>query len=306
MTLPSEVRIVEVGPRDGLQNESHFVPTEAKVAFIRALAAAGLTNIEATSFVHPKIVPQLADAADVLNALSDQRGVTFSALVPNEKGLDRALEAGVRRVAVFTAASDTFAKKNIGVSVSEALDIYRVLVRRALDVGVSVRGYVSTAFVCPFEGRIAKERVDEVVQQLSDCGVDEVAISDTVGAAVPTDVKETVSFVLRSTPKERIALHFHDTYGTALANVLTGLQLGVTTFDSSAGGLGGCPFAPGAAGNLATEDLVYMLEGMKIRTGVNVAAVVEAADTLGRILGRPPCSAQWRRTRGARVRGHND
>ena len=172
--------------------------------------------------------------------------------------------------------------------------------------GTSVRGYISTAFVCPFEGKIAKEQVDEVVRHLSDCGVDELAISDTIGAAVPTDVMETIEYVLRSTPRERIALHFHDTYGTALANVLAGLQLGVTTFDSSAGGLGGCPFAPGASGNLATEDLVYMLDEMKIRTGVNAAAVVDAADTVGRILGRPLCSAQWRRTRGAQTKGRRD
>ncbi len=299
MTLPSEVKIVEVGPRDGLQNEPEFVPTKAKVAFIRALAAAGLTNIEATSFVHPRVVPQLADALEVMDALADLNAATVSALVPNEKGLDRALSARVRRVAVFTAASDTFAEKNIGMSVAESLSLYRTMVRRALDAGVSVRGYISTAFVCPFEGRIAKERVDEVTRRLCDCGVDEVAISDTIGAAVPTDVMETVGDVLRSTPSERIALHFHDTYGTALANVLAGLQLGVTTFDSSAGGLGGCPFAPGASGNLATEDLVYMLDGMNIRTGVNLEAVVDAADAVGRILGRSLCSAQWKRYRSA-------
>ncbi len=306
MTLPSEIKIVEVGPRDGLQNESTPIPTTAKVTFIRALAAAGLQRIEVASFVNPKAVPQLADAPEVIKGLPDDDGVTYSALVPNERGLDRAIQSGVRRIAVFTAASDSFTKKNIGMTIEESLTVFRPVLRKATDAGISARGYVSTSFTCPFEGRIDPEKVAEVSQRLLDLGVDEVAISDTIGAAVPTDVESTVGQVLRVVPRDRIALHFHDTCGTALANVLAGLQLGIATFDSSAGGLGGCPFAPGAAGNLATEDLVYMLDGMKIRTGVDSAGVLAAARGVGAILGRTLPSAQARRVRHAKAPGSAD
>jgi isopropylmalate/homocitrate/citramalate synthase len=238
-------------------------------------------------------VPQLADAAEVLAGLPAALPVTFSALVPNERGLDRALQAGVRRIAVFTAASDTFTQKNIGMSVEESLKVFEPVVRRALAGGVTVRGYVSTAFVCPFEGAVKKERVREISLRLLELGIDEVAISDTIGAAVPTDVAQVVEFAKAKVPVEKMALHFHDTYGTALANVCAGLQAGVTTFDSSAGGLGGCPFAPGAAGNLATEDLIYMLDRMGVETGVRLAGVISAASVISGALGRELTSRQW-------------
>lgn len=302
-TWPERVKIVEVGPRDGLQNERAPVPTERKIAFIRKLVEAGLKHIEATSFVHPQAVPQLADAADVVAALPAVAGVEYSALVPNERGLDRALAAGVRRVAVFTAASETFVQKNIRMSIAESLAVFRGMIRTARAGGVSVRGYVSTCFVCPFEGEVAKEKVREVSESLLAMGVDEVAISDTLGAAAPRDVHETVGYVMQTVPRERIALHFHDTYGTAIANVCAGLELGVTTFDASAGGLGGCPFAPGAAGNLATEDLVYLLNRMGISHGVELAKIIAAAEVVAAALDRPLTSKQWMRLKCAKLQG---
>lgn len=295
--LPRRVKIVEVGPRDGLQNEAVPVPTSVKLAFIRALVDAGLTHIEATSFVHAKAVPQLADAPEVLAGLPSNSAVAFCALVPNDRGLDRAVQAGVRRIAVFTAASDTFTQKNIGMSVDESLNVFAPVVQRALAAGMSVRGYVSTAFVCPFEGPVRRQRVREVSLRLLEMGVDEVAISDTIGAAVPTDVAQVMDFVKEKISVDKIALHFHDTYGTALANVFAGLLAGVATFDSSAGGLGGCPFAPGAAGNLATEDLVYMLDKMDIETGVDLERVVVAATLISDALSRELSSRQWVRLR---------
>jgi len=297
--FPPDVRIVEVGPRDGLQNEAVAVPTQAKIVFIKALSQAGLKHIEAGSFVHPKLVPQLADAEAVFEGLAGHLGSTYSALTPNERGLDRAIAAGVRRIAVFTAASEAFTQKNIGMTVAESLAAFRNVVAKALEAKMTARGYISTAFVCPFEGKMDRSKVRDLALQLVDLGVDEVAISDTIGAAVPTDVLHTVGHVLSIVPREKIALHFHDTYGTALANVLAGLELGVNTFDSSAGGLGGCPFAPGASGNLATEDLVYMLDGMEIRTGVNAQGVINAASAIAVVLGRPLTSAGWRRTHAA-------
>jgi hydroxymethylglutaryl-CoA lyase len=298
LKLPSHVRIVEVGPRDGLQNEPRTAPTEAKLAFIRALVDAGLRDIEITSFVHPKLVPQLADASAVVAGVAGLTQARFSALVPNEKGLDRALEAGVKRIALFTAASETFVRRNINMTISESLATFEAVARRALAAGVSVRGYLSACFVCPFEGNVAKEPVRQLAQRLLDFGCDEVAISDTTGAASPRDVAETVGHVCESVAVDRIALHFHDTYGTALANVAAGLQLGITTFDASTGGLGGCPLAPGAAGNLATEDLVYMLDRMGVATGVNLKAVVVAGGIMAAALGRPMTSRNWRRLAG--------
>ncbi len=301
-SLPSEVRIVEVGPRDGLQNEPERLETRVKAGFIERLARCGLKQIEATSFVHPKAIPQLADAEEVVRQLPPVPGVTFSVLVPNEKGLERAVQSGVKRIAVFTAASDTFAKKNINMSVDESLTVFGRIVPAAIGGGMTVRGYVSTSFVCPYEGNVPKERVREVSQRLLDLGMDEVAISDTIGAAAPTDIVETLGLLLKSVPVERVALHLHDTYGTALANVLAGLQLGVATFDASAGGLGGCPFAPGAAGNLATEDLVYMLDRMGIHTGIDAQALVAASSFIAEALGRPLPSKLWQRRSAGRDR----
>jgi hydroxymethylglutaryl-CoA lyase len=296
--FPERVRIVEVGPRDGLQNEPLPVPTEVKAEFIRRLAAAGLREIEATSFVHPQRVPQLADAEALLSAVSAVPA-RLSALVPNERGLERALAAGVQRIAVFTAASETFTQRNIGMSVEQSLETFGRVVRRALEAGLTVRGYVSTAFFCPYEGAIAAARVRAVTAALLELGVDEVSLGDTFGAAVPTGVYALME-ALEALPKERLALHFHDTSGTALANVLAGLETGVTTFDSSAGGLGGCPFAPGATGNLATEDLVYMLERMDIRTGVSLAALAAASRFIEPHVGHPLPSKQLARLASAR------
>lgn len=297
--FPQAVKIVEVAPRDGLQNERESIPTPIKLAFIRALVDAGLTNIEATSFVHPKAIPQLADAIEVVAGLPAAAGIRFSALVPNQKGLDRALESGIRRIAVFTAASESFTKKNINMSIDESLATFAPIVATALAKGLSVRGYLSTCFVCPYEGDIAREKVRELTLRLLDMGVDEVAISDTIGAASPRDVFETVGHLLEKVPREKLALHLHDTYGTALANVLAGLQLGIATFDASAGGLGGCPYAPGASGNLATEDLVYMLDRMAIATGIDLKRVAAASSLIAAQLGRPLPSRQWQRLNAA-------
>lgn len=297
--LPDRVRIVEVGPRDGLQNEAQPIATAEKLAFIRALVDAGLRDIEATSFVNPKRIPQLADAAEVVKQLPAAPGVTYSALVPNMKGLERAIECGVRRVAVFTGASETFVQKNIGVTIAESLRTFAEVTAAARKAGMSVRGYVSTCFVCPYEGDIRKERVLDVSEALIAMGCDEISISDTIGAAAPTDVFSTVGFVLDRIPSGRIALHFHDTYGTALANVLAGMELGIHTFDSSAGGLGGCPYAPGAAGNVATEDVVYMLDRMNIPCGVDVSRLAAASRMLEKLLGRELPSKQLRRLKSA-------
>jgi hydroxymethylglutaryl-CoA lyase len=294
-TLPSEVKIIEVGPRDGLQNEPAPIATDVKVAFIRALCSAGLRHIEATSFVNTKAIPQLADALAVARGVPKRSDVTFSALVPNQKGLDQAIEGGIQRIAVFTAASETFTKKNIKMTIDESLAVFAPVVSTARAKGISVRGYVSTCFFCPFEGEIDKEKARGVAQRLLDLGCDEIAISDTIGAAAPTDIQNTVGHLLRTIPRSKIALHLHDTYGTALANVLAGLELGIATFDASAGGLGGCPYAPGAAGNLATEDLVYMLERMGIRTGVDLLKLIDAVTIISGAVSRPLTSKQWLR-----------
>lgn len=293
--LPEEISIVEVGPRDGLQNEPEHIPTKQKLTFINDLVESGLTQIEATSFVHPKAVPQLADAMDVATGLPDAPGVVFSALVPNQKGLERAIDAGIKRIAVFTAASETFTRKNINMTIDESLEVFEPVVKSASNHGMSVRGYVSTAFVCPYEGEVSKEKVREVTNRLLAMGIDEVAISDTIGAAAPNDITQTVGYVLDKIAPEKIALHFHDTYGTALANVYAGLQLGIKTFDASTGGLGGCPYAPGAAGNLATEDLVYFLGRMNIRSNVDLDKLMSAAAGMAAVLGRTLSSRQWKR-----------
>lgn len=279
--LPARVDIVEVGPRDGLQNEKTLVPAIDKVAFIRALAASGFSEIEVTSFVSPKWVPQLADAAEVMAALGEPpHGVCYSALVPNLAGMERAIAAGVRRVAVFTAASETFNQKNINASIAESLQRFRPVMEMAREAGISVRGYLSTAFVCPYEGEVSPVAAARVVRQLLALGVDEVSIGDTIGAAVPRQVHALLDQLAVDVPFNQLAMHFHDTRGTALTNVLASLERGITIFDASAGGLGGCPFAPGATGNLATEDLVYFLDGMGIETGVDLHQVRVASNAL--------------------------
>jgi len=288
--LPKQVRVVEVGPRDGLQNEKQTVPTEVKIRFIEMLAEAGLPVVEATSFVSPRWVPQLADAPEVMAQLHRLPGVRYPVLVPNVKGLERALQAGAKEIALFTAASETFCLRNMNMTIEQSLDGFRELLPQAREAGLWVRVYISTAFVCPYEGAITIEQVMRVVQPLLEMDLDEFSIGDTIGAAVPTQVARLTETLPAHIPVERLAYHFHDTRGTALANVLTALQMGISIFDSSAGGLGGCPFAPGAAGNLATEDLIYMLDGMGIETGVSIDKVAKAALFILSHLNRAPSS----------------
>jgi hydroxymethylglutaryl-CoA lyase len=277
MRVPSRVTIVEVGPRDGLQNEAAPITTTDKIAFVDRLSDAGHQMIEVSAFVSPKWVPQMADAADVFAGITRKAGVRYTALVPNLKGLERASIAGVSEVAIFAAASETFSRKNINQAIDESLQTYEKVCVQATIEDLKVRGYLSTCFVCPFEGNIDPQRVAELSAKLIDIGVYQVAISDTIGAATPGDVIRVLDAVSAKVPLEQIALHFHDTRGTALANVITGLDYGVTTFDASAGGLGGCPFAPGAAGNLATEDLLFMLNDMGVETGVWIDRVEKAS-----------------------------
>jgi hydroxymethylglutaryl-CoA lyase len=276
-----KITVVEVGPRDGLQNEAAAVSTADKIAFINRLSAANLPVIEVSAFVSPKWVPQMADAADVFAGIERRPGVRYTALVPNLAGLDRALAAGVQEIAVFAASSETFSRKNINQSIDESFTTYRQVCDRASAAGLRVRGYLSTAFGCPYEGHVPPERVAELSARLIDMGVFEVAVSDTIGIAHPGQVPQVLAPVLARVPAARIALHFHDTRGTALANVLASLPLGIRTFDGSAGGLGGCPYAPGAAGNLATDDLIYMLDGLGAETGVSLEKLSEASAFIG-------------------------
>jgi hydroxymethylglutaryl-CoA lyase len=277
MHLPRRVSVVEVGPRDGLQNEKETIEAADKIAFVNQLTDAGHAVIEVSAFVSPKWVPQMADASEVFAGIRRKPGVRYTALVPNRAGLERAIAAGVNEVAIFAAASETFSRRNINQSIDESLATYRTVVDGAKNAGLRVRAYLSTCFHCPFEGPIAPATVAGIASRLSDMGAFEVAVSDTIGAATPGDVLRVLGAVGERLPLEQVALHFHDTRGTALANVLAGLDYGVTTFDSSAGGLGGCPYAPGAAGNLATEDLLYMLNGLGIETGVSIDAVAKAS-----------------------------
>lgn len=285
--LPRRVAIVEVGPRDGLQNEAGVVPTAAKIAFVNALSAAGHTAIEVSAFVSPKWVPQMADAAEVFAGITRAANVRYSALVPNLAGLERADAAGVRHIAIFAAASETFSRRNINQTIDESLEAYRQVIAAAHARRIPVRAYLSTCFGCPFEGSVPPSRVADIAQRLFALGAWQVAISDTIGVAHPVQVTEVLDAVTRHVPLAALALHFHDTRGTALANVLAGLQYGVTTFDSAAGGLGGCPYAPGASGNLATEDLLYMLHGMGIETGVSIDGVAAASWALASAIAHP-------------------
>jgi hydroxymethylglutaryl-CoA lyase len=294
---PDRVTIVEVGPRDGLQNEKANIPTETKVAFINQLTAAGHRVIEVTAFVSPKWVPQMADAAEVFGQIHMAPGVRYTALVPNRAGLDRAFQAGVREIAIFAASSETFSRRNINQSIDESFVTYREVTDAALQAGLQVRAYLSTAFGCPFEGAVSEQRVAELCQRLIDLGAFQVAVSDTIGIAHPGQVARVLDAVTSGVAADRIALHLHDTRGTALANVLVGLEHGIATFDSAAGGLGGCPYAPGAAGNLATEDLIYMLDGLGIETGVSLERVMEASALVEPAIGHPLPSRYIQATR---------
>ena len=277
---PERVTIVEVGPRDGLQNEPGVVPVDAKVAFIEGLAGAGLPVVEMTSFVRPDAVPQLADADEVARAVQRRAGVRYPALVPNLRGFDRAEAAGVDAIAVFTAASESFTEANIGMSIDASLAAFSPVLERAASNAWWRRGYVSTAFGCPYEGDVPVQAVLDVAMALLDLGCDEISIGDTIGVATPDDVTRVVSTLLESIPADRLALHLHDTHGRALENVEAALALGIATFDTSAGGTGGCPYAPGAPGNLATEALCRLLDDRRIAHGVDAAAVSTAAEAI--------------------------
>ncbi|GLV81651.1 hydroxymethylglutaryl-CoA lyase [Streptomyces lavendulae subsp. lavendulae] len=286
--LPARVRIHEVGARDGLQNEKTAVPTAVKAEFVRRLAAAGLTTVEATSFVHPKWVPQLADAEELFPQLKGLTGVHLPVLVPNERGLDRALALGADRIAVFGSATETFASRNLNRTVAESLAMFEPVVARAKEGGAHVRGYLSMCFGDPWEGPVPVHQVVGVAKALLDLGCDELSLGDTIGVATPGHVRALLSGLNdEGVTTDRIGVHFHDTYGQALSNTLAALRHGVTTVDASAGGLGGCPYAKSATGNLATEDLVWMLDGLGIETGVDLAALTATSVWMAEQLGRP-------------------
>nr|WP_257585652.1 MULTISPECIES: hydroxymethylglutaryl-CoA lyase [unclassified Streptomyces] len=286
--LPARVRIHEVGARDGLQNEKIAVPTEVKAEFIRRLADAGLTTVEATSFVHPKWVPQLADAEQLYPQVRDLAGVALPVLVPNQRGLERALGLGADRIAVFASATESFAKANLNRTVDESLAVFEPVVRQAKDAGAHVRGYVSMCFGDPWEGAVPPHQVVRVCAALRDMGCDELSLGDTIGVATPGHVRELLNLLNEEgVPTDEIGVHFHDTYGQALANTYAALEHGVTTVDASAGGLGGCPYAKSATGNLATEDLVWMLHGLGIETGVDLARLTATSVWMAAHLDRP-------------------
>ncbi len=293
--LPQSVRIVEVGPRDGLQNEKAIIPTEQKIQFIQMLADAGLPVVEVTSFVSPRAIPQLSDASEVMANLSRRVSTSYPVLVPNMRGMERALAAGVRAIAVFTAASESFTRQNINSTIEESLAHFRPVIALAQQENVTIRGYISTVFGCPYEGKVEPQRVHYVAQALIEMGVDELSLGDTIGVATPNQVVDVIRLLTQdgSIPLSQLAVHFHDTRGTALANVLMALECGISIIDSSAGGLGGCPYAPGAAGNVATEDLLYMLHGMGIHTGVDLDKVVAATNFIHPLLGHPPTSKYY-------------
>ena len=281
------VRVVEMAARDGLQNEKAIVPTEVKIAFVDALSEAGYDEIEVSAFVSPKWVPQLADAEAVFRGIKRREGVIYSALVPNEQGLERALTSRVGKIAVFTAASETFNRKNINASIAESIERFAPVVPRAQAAGITVRGYVSTAFWCPYEGKIEPPAAVDVAKRLLDLGVDEISIGDTIGKAVPLEVHALLDLLLDALAQDRIAMHFHDTYGTAVANALAAYERGISIFDASAGGVGGCPYAPGAAGNVATEDLCWALTRSGATVALDLDRVAAASDLLAKALGRP-------------------
>jgi hydroxymethylglutaryl-CoA lyase len=282
------VRIIEVGPRDGLQNERDIVSTEDKVSFVNALSRTGVAEIEIGSFVSPHAIPQLADSDEVYRKIEHQPGITYSALVPNERGFERATAVGIQKIAVFTAASETFTQRNIRCGIRESIDRFAPLVNKAQRNGMTIRGYISTVTHCPFEGSIAPSRVIEVMQRLLQIGVDEISLGETIGKATPTDVRRLLDEILPHIERSRLSLHFHDTYGMAVANVLTAWRdYDIEAFDTAAGGLGGCPYAPGAAGNVATEDVVYALRASGAVIRVDEQGVIAAARQIGKVLNRP-------------------
>ncbi|MFB0844722.1 hydroxymethylglutaryl-CoA lyase [Paenibacillus oleatilyticus] len=286
MNWPASVTIKEVGPRDGLQNEKVFVSTEDKIAWINQLSGTGMKSIEITSFVNPKWIPALADAAEVAKGIERVPGIVYSALVPNRQGLERALEADVDEAAVFMSASETHNLRNINKSIDATFPVLKEVVQEALSAGKSVRGYVSTVFGCPYEGAVSVDEVIRVSETLFDMGIDELSLGDTIGIANPMQVQGVLDILLKRFDARKLALHFHDTRGTALANILVSMDMGITTFDASVGGLGGCPYAPGASGNVASEDLFYMLDAMGIQTGVHPEKLLAAARFIQEKIGR--------------------
>ncbi len=288
--MSDQVTIYEVGPRDGLQNEKMIVPAAVKIALIDRLSASGLTLIEATSFVSPKWVPQMGDAAAVMAGINRCEGVSYPVLVPNEKGMEGALAAGVDTVAIFTAASESFTRKNINCSIEESLERFAPVVAQAKEHGIRVRGYVSCVAGCPYEGEIAPQAVADVAVKLYEMGCYEISLGDTIGTGTPNKIAAMLDAVIAQVPVEKLALHCHDTYGQALVNIYAGLQKGVRVIDSAVGGLGGCPYAKGASGNVATEDVLYMLQGMGLETGVDLAKIIDTAWYICGELGREPLS----------------
>ncbi len=286
LKLPEQVTIVEVGPRDGLQNEADVIATENKISMINRLSKTGLKRIEITSFVHPKWVPQLADALEVARTIEREPGVQYSALVPNMKGMERALQANLDEIAVFMSASESHNQSNINKSINDTYPVLREVVESGKQANLQVRGYVSTAFGCPYEGDVPVDQVIDVIEHLLEMGCDEISVGDTIGVANPRQVQQFLEQLLPRVEGKRIALHFHDTRGTALANILAAMDMGITIFDSSLGGLGGCPYAPGASGNVATEDLVYMINSMGINTGIDIERLVEAGRWMQQISGK--------------------
>jgi len=297
-SLPAKVRIVEVGPRDGLQNEKVLVPTSVKLEFISRLASAGLTHVEATSFVSPKWVPQMSDHKEVMSAIASlpYPSVSYPVLVPNMKGLQAAVECGAKEVAIFGAASESFSKKNINCSIEESLKRFEPVLNSAKQSGVKVRGYVSCVVGCPYEGRIEPKEVARVAKIMYDMGCYEISLGDTIGVGTPGTIKDMLEEVVKVVPLDRLAVHCHDTYGQALANILTALQMGISVVDSSTAGLGGCPYAKGASGNVSTEDVVYMLHGMGIQTGTSLEKLVEAGRFISSHLNRDTMSRVGRAT----------
>lgn len=287
MKWPTSVTIKEVGPRDGLQNEKAVIATADKIEWINRLSRSGLKHIEITSFVNPKWIPALADALEVAQGIERVPGVTYSALVPNMRGLEGALKANLDEVAVFMSATEMHNKKNINKSIDETFPVLKEVVDEALKAGKIVRGYVSTVFGCPYEGATDVKQAVYVTEKLLEMGITEISLGDTIGVANPRQVQEVLEVLLKTVPAEKMAMHFHDTRGTAMANVLASLDMGIATFDGALGGLGGCPYAPGASGNLATDDLLYMLHGMGIETGVELDNMIEAAKYMQERIGRP-------------------
>ena len=297
MMLPEYVKIVEVGPRDGLQNEPESIPTEVKINLIEKLVDAGISVVESGSFVSPKWVPQMASSSDVFTGIHKRVGVSYPMLVPNLRGLELALEAGVEEIAIFVAASETFAQKNINCTIDQSFDRYRQVVEKAQIENLKVRGYISCVLGCPYEGEVSIDTVAEVATRLLDLGCYEISLGDTIGVGTPVKAQQMVERVSQSVPIQQLAAHFHDTYGQGLANLLAVLQCGIAVIDSAIAGLGGCPYAKGASGNVATEDVLYMLDGMGIETGIDMQKLLEASAYISANLGRDSVSRAGRALR---------